>query len=386
LARRLEAELPDYDVSRRIRRGDASGRIRVVFEVARSERSRWLRFTPSRSKVVYHEDQGWSGVIDVPIGGRRSSQVNVGFVLGNDDDLIEEYSGYRLRFENRSAGTERLGVGLELSRFSQDWRDATLAALEATPDRPHAYRTRITVEPKVTFAITPRLRVSAGVSTSELKPLAIESVSQHANAFVTSIGYDHSWGRGRDTTDAGSSSTRRRFDRIRDGEQTVRATYELRAGTEELDSGLNYRATYELRAGTEELDSDLNYRRHVGQARFQANRRDTSFIADFRAGRITGRAPLFERFTLGDSTTLRGWNKFDLAPAGADRMWHQSVEFQHHLFSYFFDAGSLWNAGGERRIRLATGVGFGVLSVAFPLNADDSDATFILNVRFGVGF
>jgi hypothetical protein len=67
-------------------------------------------------------------------------------------------------------------------------------------------------------------------------------------------------------------------------------------------------------------------------------------------------------------------------------MWHQSVEFQHHLFSYFFDAGSLWNAGGERRIRLATGVGFGVLSVAFPLNADDSDATFILNVRFGVGF
>jgi hypothetical protein len=366
LVRKLEAELPDYDVRRRMRRGDESGRIRLVFEITRSERTRWLRFTPSRSKIVYHEDHGWSGVVDVPIGGRADHQVNFGFVLGNDDDLIEEYSGYRLRFESRRAGTDRLGIGFELSRFSQDWREVTLAALETSPDLARPYRTRITVEPKVTFAITPRVRVSAGVSTSELKPLDIGPESEHANAFVAGIGYEQVWRR-RAARDADSSSRRGRVDRLADGDQSLRASYELRSGTEELDS-------------------DLSYRRHFGQARFEADRGDTSFIAHFRAGRITGGAPLFERFTLGDSTTLRGWNKFDLAPAGADRMWHQSVEFSHDWFTYFFDAGSLWNAGGQRKTRLATGVGFGVLSVGFPLNADNGDATFILNVRFGVGF
>ena len=369
LARKLEAELPDYDVSRRMRRGDESGRIRLVFEIRRSERSRWLRFTPSRSKLVYHQDQGWSGVIDLPIGGRSNNQFNFGFVLGNDDDLVEEYSGYRLRFQNRRAGTERIGVGFELSRFSQDWRDATLAALDATPDLARPYRTRLTFEPKVTVAITPRIRVSAGVSTSELKPLDSGLESQHANAFVTGIGYDQTWSRRRraTTTNSSSSFTGRRVGHVSDGGQTVQATYEFHAGTDDLDS-------------------DLSYRRHLAEARFKTERGGTSFIADFRAGRITGGAPLFERFTLGDSTTLRGWNKFDLAPAGADRMWHQSVEFHHHLFSYFFDAGSIWNEGGERKIRLATGVGFGVLFVGFPLNADDGDATFILNVRFGAGF
>ena len=348
LVRRLEAELPDHDVRRRIRRGEQSGQIRVVFEVARSERSRWLRFPPSRSKLVYHEDHGWSGVLDVPFGGRRSSQVNLGFVFGNDDDLIEEYSGFRLRVENRKAGSDRLGVGFELSRFSQDWRDVTLAALDATPGLAQPYRTRTTFEPTVTFAITPRMRVSAGVSTSDLKPLDTGLESEHAHAFVTSVGYDQTW------------------KRDGDGEQAVGATYSFRAGTSDLDS-------------------DLSYRRHVAHGRFRTDRGETSFVADFRAGRISGRAPLFERFTVGDSTTLRGWNKFDLTPAGADRMWHQSIELSHDWLTYFFDAGSIWTSGTTRKVRLATGFGVGPLFLGFPLNSDNGNVTFMLHVRFGAG-
>ena len=40
-------------------------------------------------------------------------------------------------------------------------------------------------------------------------------------------------------------------------------------------------------------------------------RKHNTFIASGSFGRITGSAPLFERFTLGDSTFLRGWNKYD---------------------------------------------------------------------------
>ena len=77
----LKTSCPVYDVRRRISRGKEPGRIRVVFEVTRSERSRWLPFAPSRSKVVYHEDQGWSGVLDIAIGGGHN-RATIGFVVG----------------------------------------------------------------------------------------------------------------------------------------------------------------------------------------------------------------------------------------------------------------------------------------------------------------
>ena len=77
-----------------------------------------------------------------------------------------------------------------------------------------------------------------------------------------------------------------------------------------------------------------------------------------KAGRINGEAPLFERFSLGNSRTLRGWDKYDIAPAGGDRMFYASVEYQYHGLAMFLDSGSAWNSGTERRIRVSTGFGF----------------------------
>ena len=54
--------------------------------------------------------------------------------IDNADDLVEEYSGYGLRFEARKLGTRRLGASLEWSWFDQDWRSATLDALALEPD------------------------------------------------------------------------------------------------------------------------------------------------------------------------------------------------------------------------------------------------------------
>ena len=71
LEERLEAELPDFDVQRKIARGTQSGQIRLIFEISEVEPPPWIPFTPSRSKFVYHTDLGWSGLLDIPMGGRH---------------------------------------------------------------------------------------------------------------------------------------------------------------------------------------------------------------------------------------------------------------------------------------------------------------------------
>jgi outer membrane translocation and assembly module TamA len=211
------------------------------------------------------------------------------------------------------------------------------------------YDGRTTVEPKVSVAITRHVWLTAGVSTSRLDPLVAGADSEQANAWLAGAGYQRTW--------RGDGDTR----------------HDVTAG-------------YDLHAGTEALASDLDYRRHLGYARYQAGGGRATFIADVRIGRITGRAPLFERFTLGDTSTLRGWNKYDLAPAGARRLWHQSVEFRYRALACFLDAGALWDDGVDHKVRLGTGIGLhtgsGFLTVGFPLNADEVNATVMIGARF----
>ena len=109
-------------------------------------------------------------------------------------------------------------------------------------------------------------------------------------------------------------------------------------------------------------------------------------IASAAFGGITGDAPLFERFTLGDTATLRGWNKCDIAPAGAERMVHTSLEYRfHNLLGVFLDADRC-DRNTDMRFRLSSGFGLHhdnvFLSLAFPLNTDDLRVTFTMGVRF----
>jgi outer membrane protein assembly factor BamA len=347
LKEQLERELPGRDVERRISRGSREGTIRVVYEIVEEP---WIRFVPMRSKLVYHSDIGWSGVLDLPMSGSRSRhRFTAGFAFGNKDDLIEEYSGFRLRFESRVIGTERFGASFEFSRFNQSWEAATLSALAADPVIPEAYRTRITVEPSGTFAFSPSVRLNAGVSFTELESLDRSPETQTANAWVAGVSADHRWDQGRDVRQTAAGS-------------------------------------YQLRAGTGALDSDLVYQRHLWQARYQYDRDRATVIGSFSAGYISGEAPIFERFSLGDSSTLRGWNKFDVAPTGGERMFHQSLEFRYAHVAVFFDSGSVWDRSIDSRIRYSTGFGIhgdnGFLTVAFPLNADEDSATFMMGIRF----
>ncbi len=344
----LEDERPGFSVERRISRGSERGRIRVAFEFSEREGTRWIPFTPTRSKFVYHSEQGWSGALDIPMGG-RNHRVTAGFSFSNNDDLVEEYSGVRVAFESRRLATDRLGARMEIARYNNTWRDQTLLALAADPAIPEPYRTRLTVEPSVTFAATPVVRVTGGVSLSELESLMRSPESQNANAVVTRIDYDQRWYQARDVT------------------QRVEASYELRTSADALES-------------------DLSYRRHLAKGRYRYTQRHSTVIADVAFGGITGDAPLFERFTLGDSATLRGWNKFDIAPAGGDRVFNSSLESRYHGLGVFLDGGSVWNHNSEMRFRLSSGFGWqtdnSFVTLAFPLNADDLNVTFTMGVRF----
>jgi hypothetical protein len=352
LQERFARELPKYNVSRRIERGSQPGQIKLVYEARRKEPPPWLRFEPLRSNVVYHSDQGWGSYIDFNIG-KGPIRVTPIFAIANSDDLVEEYSGFGLRFETTKLGTRRLGASLEWSRFEQDWRSPTLDALLLNPTVPRPYETRSTITPLLKFAINPNLSVAGGVSISELEPLAPETESRMANAAVASIFYNQGWP---DATD----------------------------GTHRVEG------TFGVRAGSRELQSDLSYTRYLGQASYRYRFGRHRVQATGMAGGITGDAPLFERFALGDSTTLRGWDKFEITPAGGDRMLYSSIEYRYTGLALFLDVGSVWDANTERKVRVSTGFGFhagpAFLVVGFPLNTDNLTAVVTLGLRTpGIG-
>lgn len=349
---RLRTAFPDYSVGRRTSRGSQPGRIKLVFDLERTEESRWLRFDPLEADLVYHSDQGWGSKLPLNINGSNVRVVPY-FAIDVRDDLIEEYSGFGFRFETRKLGTERLGASFEWSSLDQTWIDQTLAALPANPQLPAIYRNRMAVTPLLKFALTRRLTIGGGVNIAELDAI-VESSSdgQMANAAVGLVRFDQQW---------------------------------------KPASGVQHHieAAFSARVGTGSLESDLEYERYLGQATYVFRKDKHLVLATGQFGGITGDAPLFERFSLGDSRTLRGWNKYDIAPVGSDRVAYGSVEYRYSSVALFLDSGSVWDAGTDRRVRFSTGFGFtpgpAFFTVGFPLNTDEFGAVFTMGIRLTTG-
>jgi Omp85 superfamily domain len=357
LETRLKGALSDYELSWRTVKGSQPGRIRLIFDAHRAESARWLRFEPLEANAIFHSDQGWGAILPITMNS-RDVHVTPIIAIDNGDDLIEEYSGFGLRFETRKLGTERLGAFFEWNTFDQTWRDATLATLALDPGLARPYRNRMTFTPLVKFAITRQLSIGGGVSITELDPLSEAgfSDSQMANAAIGSLRF--------------SERSKRRADQRHDVD-----------------------AAFTVRAGTNALESDLVYERYLGQADYSYRWSNHRVLLSGMAGRIDGHAPLYERFSLGDSRTLRGWDKYDIAPAGGDRVLYGSVEYRYRGLAMFLDAGSVWNRDTDRRARFSAGLGFNpgpvFFTVGFPLNTDEFRAVFTMGLRFSssaVGF
>jgi hypothetical protein len=286
-------------------------------------------------------------MLDVAIGGRdiRFSPI---VAMDNGDDLIEEFSGFGIRFETRRLGTERLGASLEWTGFDPTFKGPTLDALAVNPQLPRPYDERSTFTPLIKFALSPRITLSAGVSIAELDALEPQTGSLMANAAVGSILF----------------ATRAR---------------EASGGSHDIH------ASFGVRAGSRELESDLVYTRYLGQGWYRYGWGNHRVQVTGIAGGITGDAPLFERFSPGNSMTLRGWDKYEIAPAGGDRMIHSAIEYGFRGLAVFLDLGSVWNEGDERKLRVSAGLEFhagpAFLTVGIPLNTDNLRAVVALGLR-----
>lgn len=349
LSRRITEELRARSVSFRVYRGAEPARVRVTFEVEK----RPTDFDLSLSKLTFVSGEGWSGTGQVTVTHGANALTVAG--LSNGDDLVERYSGVRAKVERLKLGTSRVRVGFEFDTFHEQYESATLAS-PMTSLGAGAYRSRMNFEPSATFAITPALSLSTGMSFESMQPDQARSRIESANTLVGVLRFHH-------------------------------ASQDTEAGANEMD------AAYRLRVATRALGSDSVYTKHGVTARYLYRTGRQSAEVAVLLGMIYGQAPLFERFVLGNSNTLRGWNKYDLDPIGGNRIAHASVTYGYQIMRVFYDTGSIWDHGQSPQLRhsagagISTGLGvFGkdalLLAVAFPLRQGRTQPVFIAGMNF----
>ena len=341
IASRLRKEFHARTVEHRVLRGKSPEYVQVAFDV----KLKPARFDVSVPKFLYNSKQGWSGAVE----GTATVGHN-GFTAGlvsDADELPERYSGMVARYENTRLGTDRVHLRFAFEDYHAQWNAATVAAAPLDAFETSAiYRARDNFEPEVTFTLARPLTLSVGASFEQMQFAAAPKES--ANALVTTLRYHR---------------------RLEDSDNQ-----------HDLDAG------YSLRAATKVLGSDFVYARHRWEFRYMLTRGKNVFIEDAIAGFIGGRAPLYERFTLGNSSTLRGWNKYELDPIGGSRMVHNTAEYRYGVFQIFYDTGTVWDRTDSAVVRHSAGVGLRQgnfsLAVAFPLREGHIDPVFMVGMNY----
>ena len=353
LAARLRSELRAHDVTFRLARGGNPESVKVLFTVDKGSSN----FDFSIPKFAYNSRQGWTGV------GEGTATVGANaFTFGaltDGDALAERFSGIKTKYERLALGTDRIHLGFEFDAYHEQYNRATLDALENNPSSSlgaGAYRSRMNFEPSATFVLAKPLTLTVGFSFEQLQPQLSAARSESANAVINTLRYHRRWER--------SDATK-----------------------QDLDAG------YSLRAATKLLGTDLAYTRHAVNVRYGLQHDRQLVEVALVAGLIYGRAPLFERFVLGNSATLRGWNKYDLDPLGGNRVVHASVTYGYHIMRVFYDTGAIWDQGRTPEAKHSAGIGIAsglgifqkgafLLAVAFPIRQGHVDPVFIAGMNF----
>jgi len=147
---------------------------------------------------------------------------------------------------------------------------------------------------------------------------------------------------------------------------------------------------YSLRVATRALGSTYAYARHFISARYEAKSGKHIVSDELVAGSITGQAPFFDRFVLGSSSTLRGWDRYEIDPVGGSRVVHNELAYGHRVgegtLEGFYDTGALWQSDRPATLRHSLGVGYKqgifVLSMAFPIRNGRIEPVFMAGMNY----
>jgi hypothetical protein len=339
LAQRIRTELRERKVIPKVQRGTKPLFVKVRFET----RERLDLAVPS---FVYHSKEGWSGALDA---NNAIGDNEFGFGIVSDGDReIERYAGIRARFRRNSLGTEHLRLHFDFESYHQQWNRATLQALEGGADIPGIYRTRQNFQPALSVVFAQPVTLMVGASFQRFQMQFPAARTEASNAVITSLRHHRRWEHS------------------------------------ELDAG------YDLRAATRIFDSDFVYARHAVDAAWDFKRGDNRLSVRYTAGLLNGNAPLFDRFVAGNATLLRGWNKWDLAPLGGNRLQHGTIEYSYDAFTIFYDTGAIWESrdqgGSDADQKHSAGVGVRagdfMLAVAFPIKSGRAAPVFFMGMNF----
>lgn len=351
LADRMKKELHVSDVKVSVAKGTLPDEVTVNFEVTKDKEH---GFDLSVPKFLYDSKQGWSGE------GSATTRIHGNaftFGLVSDGDaLAERFAGIKAIYERKEVGTKRLGLRFEFDGFHEQWNRATL--LDADPY--DIYRTRQVFTPEARLVLFQPLELDFGVRFARYRLSTPGAITESSNAVVTTLRYHQRWG-----SDSQGSNSKQDTD---DWRQEAEGSYSL-------DSA------------THVFNSDPAYTRQTVEAHYKVRHGHNRVSLAFLAGRISGIAPLFDRFVLGNASTLRGWNKFDLDPLGGSKVVHGTLEYGYHWFEAFYDTGAIWDRTQDREQKQSLGTGVKTkdgfeLAVAFPVRNGHAAPVFIAGMNF----
>jgi hypothetical protein len=343
LAQRIKRELTARQVTHRLLRGTAPETVQVEFEV-----------TPSRGGVdldvtqfAYNSRSGWSGAGEA--GFNLQQNYFLFGLVSNGDSLDERLAGIDARYEDRHLGSDRLALRFQFESYHDLWSSSTLATLK-TDNRftSDAYRSRQNFQPTLTISLTKPLSLEVGASFERFDSQIPGVAAEAANAVFTNLRYHR----------------------------------QLEGAENEQDVD----ASYGMRVAAKTLASDFSYARHTARMRYHVQHGKHSLSDEFWGGVVEGRAPLDDRFVLGNNTYLRGWNKYELDPIGGNRVISNSVDYRYGRFLAFYDAGAVWEEGQSAPVHHSVGVGLRAsivsLAVAFPMRGGRVEPIFMMGLLY----
>jgi hypothetical protein len=363
LADNLRSTLHLQDVTQHLSRGSSPDRVRVNFELVRRD----VAFDLSVPRFLYDSSQGWTAELNARV---RFHDHSLTAGLGsNGDDLIERFTGFSTRYEDARLFSDRLRFALDFEGYHEIWNPSTRQAAlgsaaqngingsaTGASNQFALYRSRRNVAPALTFELTRAFSVTVGASFESMEmeapPMPGMDSSRSANAATAEVNFGY--------TREGNGDEQR------------------------------WDAKYAVRAATRKLGSDYVYRRQSVSVRYEW-RHGRHTVADrVTAGTISGNAPLFERFVLGNSSTLFGWDRYTIDPLGGSRMAHNSLsygrQFQQMTAEVFYDTGVVGEGSKLGTLRHSVGLGLrqGIFNVAmaFPLFEGRIAAVFMAGMNY----